>query len=39
MSALNIPESNLKRVVVIGGGFGGLKILNQIVSGSAYRQK
>lgn len=32
MSALNIPESNLKRVVVIGGGFGGLKILNQISS-------
>ncbi|HAH51534.1 MAG TPA: FAD-dependent oxidoreductase [Balneola sp.] len=32
MSALNIPESNLKRVVVIGGGFGGLKTLNQISS-------
>ncbi|MEQ9278349.1 MAG: NAD(P)/FAD-dependent oxidoreductase [Balneola sp.] len=32
MSALNIPESNLKRVVIIGGGFGGLKILNQISS-------
>lgn len=32
MSALNISESNLKRVVVIGGGFGGLKLLNQISS-------
>ena len=32
MSALNIPESNLKRIVVIGGGFGGLKLLNRISS-------
>ncbi len=32
MSALNIPESNLKRVVIVGGGFGGLKVLNKISS-------
>ena len=32
MKSLNIPESNLKRVVVVGGGFGGLKLVEKIDS-------
>lgn len=32
MKNLNIPDTNLKRVVVVGGGFGGLQLINKIDS-------
>ena len=28
--SLNIAESNKKRVVIVGGGFGGLKLANKL---------
>ena len=28
--SLNIAKSNKKRVVIVGGGFGGLKLANKI---------
>lgn len=31
MNSLNIPDSKLPRLVIIGGGFGGLKLLRTIV--------
>lgn len=31
--SVNIPKSELKRVVIVGGGFGGLKIANKLVGG------
>src|SRR5699024_548763 len=31
MNSLNIPDSKLPRLVIIGGGFGGLKLLRKIV--------
>lgn len=31
MASLNIPESNLPRVVIVGGGFGGINLLKKLV--------
>lgn len=30
--SLNIAKSNKKRVVIVGGGFGGLKLANKLKS-------
>lgn len=32
MKTLNIPETNLERVIIIGGGFGGLQIIKHLSS-------
>ncbi|MCT4624478.1 MAG: NAD(P)/FAD-dependent oxidoreductase [Schleiferiaceae bacterium] len=32
MKSLNIPETNLKRVVIIGAGFGGLEVVKKLSS-------
>src|SRR5690625_108128 len=31
MAYLNIPESDLPRVVIVGGGFGGIRLINRLV--------
>ncbi len=37
MSTLNIPHSNLPRVVIVGGGFGGLKLIRKLVKADKFQ--
>lgn len=37
MPSLNIPESNLPRVVIVGGGFGGLKLIRKLVKTNRFQ--
>lgn len=37
MASLNIPESKLPRVVIVGGGFGGLKLIRLLVKTDQFQ--
>ncbi len=37
MPTLNIPKSDLPRIVIIGAGFGGLKLLTKLVKAEKYQ--
>lgn len=37
MPSLNIPQSNLPRVVIIGGGFGGLKLMKKLIKTKQFQ--
>lgn len=37
MASLNIPESDLPRVVIVGGGFGGIRLINHLVKKDRFQ--
>jgi len=37
MSTLNIPQSDLPRVVIVGGGFGGLRLIKKLVKADKFQ--
>lgn len=37
MTSLNIPQSDLPRVVIVGGGFGGLRLIRKLVSADRFQ--
>lgn len=37
MNTLNIPESDLPRVVIVGGGFGGLNLLKKLIGKKRFQ--
>lgn len=37
MPSLNIPQSDLPRVVIVGGGFGGLKLIRKLVATEKFQ--
>lgn len=37
MASLNIPESDLPRVVIVGGGFGGIRLITKLVKTDRFQ--